>query len=261
MTMKFKITFHRNPSERTRLEKIARRFILPPHPPRAMALGSWGDRDEKLKKHFPIRFFMWETFPELFEQYINRPYRDCKRWVRFRTWDKYHILKLDVSKSYHDPDYIMLHSNFQILRNYVEIELAAWSEVNNDGISDEQTSSFTRFRKVLHGMKFKKQRNPAAGLRHLDWEIRDTSGYQQSSAKEQKALYLWWTIDRPLREEPYDSRLFDDHKDDDTSFKAIMTRPYDKELVEARHDMEKYYDAEDEEMLIRLMKIRKSLWS
>lgn len=254
-----KITFHRNPAERTILEKIARRFILPPHGPRSLPLGSWGVRDEKLKRRFPIRFFVWDTIPDFYRYSIRNRYRGAKNWVRFRTWDRYDLIRMEISKDYHDPDYRMLHANFQILKDFVEIELAAMQSIDSRG--DEDVSTFLKkFGKHFRRFKRKNIRNGELGLEHLKWEIEETSGHQQISALEKRNLYLWWTQERPLRADPYESPLFHDPLAA-MDLKSMFQGPHNRALMKARSALEAFYEAEDEEMLIRLMKIRRSLWT
>jgi len=254
--MKLKITFHRNPAERTLFEKIARRFILPPHAPRSLPIGGWEKREQRLKKAFPVRFFVWDSIPDILKYNIQNPYKRLKNWIRFRTWDRYDIVVLDISKDYHDPDTRLLYANFQILQDFVEIELAAC-------MHDEETgnTSARGFSEIFRFMKRKKLRDPARGIKHLDWEINSTTGYQSTSAQEKKVLYLWWTQWRPARLDPYVSDYFNQPGDFDLSLKALFNRPFNRELSDARTKLEQMYEAEDEEMLIRLMKVRRSLWT
>lgn len=256
-----KLKFNRNPADRSLWEKIARRFILPPHGPSALPLGSWGKRDERLRARFPIRFFVWDTLPDFWSiQVVNR-YKAAKNWIRFRTWDRYDVLRLEISKDYHDPDYRMLHANFQILKDFVEIELAAWQENSEDDTTNASTKWFlSHCTKTFHRYKKKQIRRGDLGLKHLEWEIEETQGNQRDAAKEKKILYLWWTVSRPLRADVYDSPLFE--KDDgDVDLKTLFNKPFNRRLANMRSNLEEFYTKEDEEMLIRLMRIRRSLWT
>jgi len=266
--MKFKlpkITHHRNPADRTFIEKIARRFILPPHGPFSLPIGQWGVRDDRLKSSFPWRFFIWDTVPIWWSHNFTQRKKNVRNWIRFRTWDRYDVLKMEISKDYHDPDYILLHANFQILKDFVEIELAAMNDATSEDEpeTDDISSFLGNFGKKFRRYKRKRIRNPSSGLKHLDWEIAETSGTQTASAQEKKLLYLWWTQVRPTRADPYEHPLFNEPQDlsEDQSFAAIFNRPHNKELAEARSKLEAFYEEEDEEMLIRLIKVRRSMWT
>lgn len=258
-----KLTFHRNPAERTLVEKIARRFILPPHGPKALPMGRWGVREERLKRTFPIRFFIWDTVPDFWRYQISNRYKRGKNWVRYRTWDRYDIVKLEVEKTYHDPDYRLLHANFQLLKDFVEIELASMMDASDERNNEEIDSFLKRVGKHIRFRRRKMLRSPEQGIKHLDWEIEETTGHQKTSAVEKKELYLWWTQYRPLRADPYDSALFKDPNDNGEpwSLATMVRKPFNRPLAEARQALENMYEAEDEEMLIRLMKVRRSLWS
>jgi hypothetical protein len=65
---------------------------------------------------------------------------------------------------------------------------------------------------------------------------------QSHCAQEQKELYLWWKDIRPTRVDPFDNVIWDDPN-------------------KSRFDAEEEQFEEDTEMLIRLMKIRRSLWT
>lgn len=265
--MKFKlpkITFNRNPADRTFVEKIARRFILPPHGPASLGITQWGVRDDRLKAKYPWRYWAWDTVPMWWDRNFTQRKKAVRNWLRFRTWDRYDILRLEISKDYHDPDYILFNANFQVLKDFVEIELAAMSEVSSedDPDGDDVTGFLKSFGKKFRRNRRKKIRCGDLGLKHLEWEIAETSGTQNTSAKEKKDLYLWWTQVRPARVDIYDTALLNDDRDfDDDSFKAIFNRPFNQNLHQARRKLEAFYEEEDEEMLIRLVKIRRSLWT
>lgn len=262
--MRLEKYFHRNPAERKLWEKVARRFILPPHSPRSLPLGRWGMREKTLKRHFPIRFWIWDTLPDLYSSNVTHPLRRTRQWFRYRFKDRYDVVQLELPKDYHEPDTRLLHANFQILKDFVEIELAAMhSAVEEDDPDTDEVGTFLqKFGKKLRRNRRQQLRQPEKGLAYLDWEISDTSGPQQTSAMEKKEIYLWWTQARPARVDLYDCELLrDPNENPDEDFGSIFNRPYNREIHERRNQLENFYHNEDEEMLIRLIKIRHSLWT
>ena len=128
-------------------------------------------------------------------------------------------------------------------------------------------------------------RCPAAGLDHLDWAMTLTNSEwcdpndpeygkptgQALAAKEIKELYTWWTVTYRNRPDPYDasgwteyceaSRIANGGK---LSFSPDKT-PEMKKMSDKSHKLlqkiEAQYAKEDEAMMIRLIKIRDSLWT
>lgn len=179
-------------------------------------------------------------------------YSDFVCWIRHRTWDKYHIVKTDLEPGYYDKDEIMLHANFSLLVDYVENELAyqmMYSEY-------DKIPSHNKWFSEYFNCSF---RSRELGLAALDWGINlepfyledvDMHESQRTTSQEIKELYLWWKDVRPNRKDPYsDLKTVEDAK-------ALCS-----ECVMSRFEIEELYHKEDEEMLIRLMKIRRCLWT
>jgi len=109
-----------------------------------------------------------------------------------------------------------------------------------------------------------------------DWGVEETSPDfgkptgQAVRAKELKELYIWWTVTYRARPDAYDvsgwteycekSRLLNDGR----LFGSKKT-PELEELSTRSHELlqkiEAEYAAEDEAMMIRLIKARDSLWT
>ena len=48
---------------------------------------------------------------------------DWFHWVYYRAWNRFHVLKLKyVEPGYHDADTLLIHSMFQVLVNFIELE-------------------------------------------------------------------------------------------------------------------------------------------
>ena len=148
--------------------------------------------------------------------------------------------------AYYDTDTRLFHGAFELLVDFSEIE-KAWMAVvfDSDG---EQWEKFGyprwyRFRLLRWTRKF---RSPEAGLAHLDWEMSldndgpEGSPHQAAAAREELALYKWWKHERPARVASDDVKGL---------------------TYEQQHEIDEKYYQEDEEMFIRLVKIRRSLWT
>jgi hypothetical protein len=182
-----------------------------------------------------------------------------------------------LTPGYYDADTRMLHGMFNLLIDFIEVE-KAWMHVVFD---KEARGKFTYPWYSIGWSRFKSFRNPEAGLAHLAWEMSldspDLDEYSRSdsqavAARELFALYTWWKNVRPLRLDPYNAsgwsdyceksrianggKIFWDYED---------STPEDKEesrtALDKLREIEQAYEAEDEEMLIRLIRIRRQLWT
>jgi hypothetical protein len=179
----------------------------------------------------------------------------------------------------------ILHCIFDELVNFVEIE-KAWMQVCWGDKDTRKKYQLPFWRKQWWTRWFMTWRNPQAGIDHLLWEMSLTNNeyvnetdpefgkptYQALKAQEILNLYQWWTVTRPARPDPYESsgwmayceasreanggKLSWSGSKDNAKLKK-MSKDAHKKL----NKMEAAYDKEDEEMLIKLIKIRKNLWT
>lgn len=222
-----------------------------------------------------IQSFIWWPVDKLYsvKYYINN------RWVT-----KSHQLTAHPSDvkpgQWCDLTSRILYCLFNELVDFVEVE-QAWCYIAWDTAAREKFKapwwSYGWFR-------WRTWRSPEAGLAYLDWAsslklddewVKDTDPEygkptnQALAAQEIKALYLWWK-DRPNRPDPYeasgwnavcDRRRSKDPDDFLCSDDTDEERAESKSTLDICNDMEAKYEAEDEEMLIRLIKIRNHLWT
>jgi hypothetical protein len=160
---------------------------------------------------------------------LRRWLRDARWWLDHRSLSRYHVVKTGLKPGYYDVDYRMLHACFNLLVYYVEHE-CAW----------RWTWCHPERRKGLGPWwrrRFGSVRNPAYGIASLkeESELRYGPEYrglcgkllpQAEAAAEALELYKWWVEERPRLDENAGETL-----------------------------------AVDETMLIRLMRIRPSLWT
>ena len=129
-------------------------------------------------------------------------------------------------------------------------------------------------------------RSAEAGLAHLGWastltwkedggiepghEMYGQLTHQALAAREMKDLYHWWTVQRPKRIDPHDvsgwSNVCEKRRKEDPD-QMIFEDKTDEDRLETRStlnrlaEIEEQYENEDTEMLIRLIRIRQSLWT
>jgi hypothetical protein len=117
--------------------------------------------------------------------------------------------------------------------------------------------------------RFRGWRNPEAGLDYLDWEIGlgEEMSHQSEAARELKEIYLWWKHQRPQRPDPYEAsgwrtkfhnqkgrgirEIFDDTEE---------AKQEKLQMLQCIEDMETQYQNEDQEMLVRVVKLQRRLW-
>jgi hypothetical protein len=135
-------------------------------------------------------------------------------------------------------------------------------------------------------LRWRTWRCPEAGLEYLRWAETLTNEefleegekhkaeptYQAKSAKEIIELYTWWTTTYRNRPDPYEASGWTAYCEASReanggklSWGGGKNTPELKAKSDAAHkalrEMEEAYEAEDEAMMIRLIKIRQSLWT
>ena len=222
-------------------------------------------------------------------------------WLAYRTCNRHHVVKVrDLGPGFHEPSELILHASFQLLVDYVEINLAysyrVWEEKESIWQKLHYRLPFCLDKLVWN------PRSAEAGLKKLEWEINlpredklDENGYiveysckhQAEAADKVKRLYLWWTEERPNRPCPSEASGWSDwckfekkkygklfrtepcaFKDDGTPsvyrLKDDLTDQEEDEkskILKRYREIETSYDQEDEDMLKLLAEIRLSLWT
>lgn len=192
---------------------------------------TWEEYYKKCKEQHPVRYFIYQTV-----KWLSKWPRveDAFYWLRTHTKDRYHILSLKEAEPENKDGYkwgwidrseALALANFLVLRKFVE---------------EERSLDCSEAVK-----KAEEEGDPHGQLPLLR--------SQQEGYEEIMALYNWWVKDRF---EEY--RIFDEQE------KAARDT-YHKNGTQENSD--KYYEAceaknkREEEMLIRLVKIRKTLWT
>ena len=215
--------------------------------PNSASFEEWDAWEKESKAKHPYRHWLAETGVGLIQDLIFFPWskvEDFRHWLLNRFVRKTHALTSRSLKKgkYYEFDTRILHCLFDELANHVEYEIA-----HLEDILTEESS------RALH------LRSPREkGLSHLSWESnlvyneewgvevgqeRYAKPTQQAvAAKEIIDLYIWWADLRPKREEAFQNLIRSD------------TESYPLEA-------ERVNEAEDDQMLMRLVKVRGYLWT
>lgn len=255
---------------------------------RAGTAKEW-DIWHKAAKAKKMRYWLAEDGLDFFQNLVRSPLdfiNNTRHYLDNRYFSKTHALTSNLKRGqWYDLDTRLLHALFDELVNFVEVE-QAWHYVV---CAEDEYKKYRIpwYRKIFHlGL----WRNPEAGLAYLkwaaelthneDWADREDPSFDQPTSQALAAqqtimLYKWWKEQRPKRPDPMEASGWADYyekkrqaaeaQDVDFSWISWDTDETDKEhsskILEICHKMEQEHDDEDTEMLIRLIKIRKSLWT
>ena len=241
--------------------------------PKALEWGGWKKWEADLKAQHPYGYFFTETLPDFLSNVydaLTSPYYDALYYIRNRFIRKCHVLPTGFKPGqYHDLDSRMLHGLMQALVDFVEVEKAhmhRWLST----VKDKQ-------------YKFKNGRCAEAGLDYLRWEMslthkdwleEDDPNYNKPTAQALNAMeiysiYHWWKNVYPNRVDPMEAsgwsalcdRLDAEGKSMFDKNETAEDRKEKDRTLKKLSKIEKQYEKEDEEMMIRLIIIRKSLWT
>jgi hypothetical protein len=250
----------------------------------------WDDWEARAKADYPVRWWLAEEGLDYIQKivyFIPDQLHAIKYYVNNRWVTHTHSLTAhprDIKPGeWRDVGNRFLPCLFNELVDFVEVE-TAWSHI---AWGDKEARAKYNPPFYASGWwRWRTWRCPQAGLDHLDWAMTLTNEEwlkegekhkaeptsQALSAKEIKELYTWWTEVYPNRPDPYEasgwsayceaSRLANDGK---LSWMSADKTPELKKQSDKAHKLlqkiEAAYEAEDEVMMIRLIKIRNSLWT
>lgn len=248
----------------------------------------WSVWTKAAKSKHPIRFWLAEDGLSMLQNFVMSPVDaiyNVKYYINNRWITKSHSLTAhprDIKPgAWRDVGNRFLPCMFNELVDFVEIE-SAWSHI---AWSDEGKAKYKAPFWAKGWFRWRNWRCPEAGVEHLEWAaalVYDTSwlpiGHknigkptpQAISAQEILDLYHWWTQDYPNRVDPYDasgwSELCEKRRngDDDLMFgedKTSKERAETRRVLNLSNKIEAQQTKEDEDMMIRLIRIRNSLWT
>ena len=256
----------------------------------------WDDWTTAAQMKHNFRYWLAEEALGHIQDFVTYPVRkiyDLKYYINNRWVTSTHALTAharDIKPGqWQDVGNRFLPCLFNELVDFVEIETAwshiAWGDKEARAKYDPPFWASGWFR-------WRVWRSPQAGLDHLDWAMTlkmddqwgvdpDSPNYgkptnQAIVAREIKELYTWWTTVYPNRPDPMDAsgwsaicearrqrNLAEGKKSRWSSFgdKTPAEKKESTKALNLSRKIEAAYEKEDEEMLIRLIRIRQSLWT
>ena len=247
----------------------------------------WDDWQAKAKGYNPVRYWLAEEGLDKLQDFVTYPIRklyDVSYYINNRFVSRTHALTAhhrDIKPgSWTDVGNRFLPCLFNELVNFVEVE-QAWHYVM---WNDEERVKYNVPWYRSGWLRWRTWRCREAGLAYLDWASKLTNkefieeGEQEELtqqaivSKEIIALYYWWTETYRNRPDPYDAsgwtaycetsraanggKLGWDNAKENEELRAMSDAAHKK-----LREMEEAYEAEEEAMMIRLIKIRQSLWT
>lgn len=247
---------------------------------------------KSIAKKKKVRYWLAEEGLDHLQNVLNWPknrLQDIRHYVDNRWISKTHTLTSSNLKrgQWHEFDTRLLYSSFDSLVDFVEIELAWFHMICSD-------EAYKKYKTPWHHsiFRFRVRRNPECGLEYLNWaaslchdeEWVDPNDpdfgkptNQALAAQEMLALYNWWKEVRPARQDPMDGSGWSNYccerrkKAEAQGSDLILPilegneteeeKAHAHQILEVCHEIESEQENEDTEMLIRLIKIRKYLWT
>jgi len=249
----------------------------------------WNDWHNKAKGYNPVRYWLAEEGLDKLQDFVTYPIRkiyDVKYYINNRWVTRTHALTAhhrDIKPgSWTDVGNRFLPCLFNELVDFVEVE-QAWSHIAWGNKEDRKKYDAPFY--ATGWWRWRTWRCSQAGLDHLDWAMTLTDiewldedkkhlakpTNQALTAKEIKELYTWWTVTYRNRPDPYDAsgwsaycemlRIKHGNRWVGISEKDPASRNASTKAMKLLDKIEKAYEKEDTEMMIRLIKIRDSLWT
>jgi hypothetical protein len=249
----------------------------------------WDAWYKEAEKAHPIRYWIAEEGLDYLQKivyYIPDKLNDIRYYINNRWVSHSHQLTAhsrDIKPGqWSDLGSRFLPCLFNELVDFVEIEQAWHHCIWNDEAKTKYNVPWYR----SGWLRWRTWRCPEAGLEYLRWAETLTNEefleegekhkaeptYQAKAAKEIIELYTWWTTTYRNRPDPYDASGWSAYCDasraangGSLSWSSSKDTPEMRKMCDKAHKslrkIEAAYAKEDEQMMIRLIKIRESLWT
>lgn len=254
--------------------------------PTSLPWGKWDEWEENTKANRPVAFFFTESLPNAIEWIPAHSidYLDKLRIYLVNRMNHSHGLISSLEKGkYHEFENRLLYGMFDSYVEFIEVEEANMHVVFADSEQKKYKRPWWYEFRILRWCK--SWRCPEAAIDHLKWEMslsdKDINdpmagidNHQAIAAREKMALYTWWKHIRPSRGEAWAESGFKAFWSDmdtkyggnwvglgGTSKLTVEEEAKYNELSSAQDALEEQWADEDDQMMVRLIKIRRNLWT
>jgi len=251
----------------------------------------WHEWEDRAKSAYPIRWWIAEEgldYVQKFVYYIPDKLNDIRYYINNRWVSYSHALTAhprDIQPgNWSDVGNRFLPCMFNELVDFVEIEQAWHHCMWSDEAKTEYEVPWWR----SGWLRLRTWRSPEAGMEYLKWAsglvVDENMGaepgskgfgeptYQAKAAKEIIELYTWWTVTYRNRPDVHDVSGWSDYCEASraanggklswmSNDKSPELKKMGDKALKLSQKIEAAYEKEDEEMMIRLIKIRGSLWT
>jgi hypothetical protein len=250
----------------------------------------WHEWESRAKKDYPLRWWLAEEGLDYLQKFIMWPLDKLyavKYYINNRFISRTHSLTAhprDIKPGqWQDVGNRFLPCLFNELVDFVEVELAWWHLAWADADEKKKYNApWWRF----GWWNIRLWRCPQAGLDNLEWQrnlrwkedecVEGSPNVGKLTPQAEKAqeildLYKWWTETYRNRPDPHDASGWSAYCDalrNENGDRWIGIDPKDPKLKkqgDKAHKLlqkiEAAYEKEDEEMMIRLIKVRHGLWT
>jgi len=253
----------------------------------------WDDWTTAAQMKHNFRYWLAEEGLSHLQDFVTWPIRkiyDVKYYVNNRWVTRTHSLTAhpkDIRPGqWCDVGNRFLPCLFNELVDFVEVELAWWQIAWAD---PAEKAKYAAPFWASGWFRWRTWRCPQAGLDNLDWQrnLRHSvdDGWSEGDpniglptpqavkAQEVLDLYRWWKDVYPNRPDPHDASGWSEYcelkrKEHGSTGLSFMKESKDPELralgdraLTKTHEIEQAYEAEDTEMMVRLIKVRHGLWT
>lgn len=255
--------------------------------PGALTSKDWNVWRKQAETAHPVRYWLAEEgldYLQRFFYYIPDQLHGVKYYVNNRWITRTHALTAHASNikpgEWCDVGNRFLPCLFNELVDFVELELAWW-HIAWDSASEREKYQAPFW--ATGWWRWRVWRCPQAGLDNLAWQMaltqdwladdhpdRHKLSFQAERAAEILELYTWWTEVYPRRPDPHDAGGWSAYCEQrrlagedllDFEDRTDQEREASSRALDATQAIEDKYNQEDEEMMIRLIRIRQALWT
>lgn len=258
--------------------------------PGAATSRGWNTWHKEAKAKHPFRYWLTEDALDFVQNIIDWPgeqVNNVRYYINNRWISRSHSLTAhprDIKPGqWQDVGNRFLPCLFNELVDFVEIETAWHHCMWNEEAREKFQVPWWR----KGWLRLRTWRSAECGIEHLEWAAALTWSSngavpgdpnfnkptrQALAAQEILDLYHWWTEERPnrvdaneasgwsaicaARREKNPDSFFDLDDDDNAKQRSLSAR-----ALKLSAKIEAAYDREDEQMMIRLIKVRQSLWT